>query len=54
MSQAAGARGKLIFQVIVPVLVITLLSAGLQMAVTFFLMRFLNSEIKSGIRSEFE
>lgn len=49
-----AARGKLIFQVIVPVIVITLLSAGLQMAVTFFLLRFLNSEIKSGIRSEFE
>lgn len=54
MPQAAGTRGKLIFQVIVPVLVITLLSAGLQMAVTFFLLHFLNSEIKSGIRSEFE
>ncbi|HOI90936.1 MAG TPA: adenylate/guanylate cyclase domain-containing protein [Candidatus Rifleibacterium sp.] len=54
MPQAAGTRGKLIFQVIVPVIVITLLSAGLQMAVTFFLLRFLNSEIKSGIRSEFE
>lgn len=54
MPEAAGTRGKLIFQVIVPVIVITLLSAGLQMAVTFFLLRFLNSEIKSGIRSEFE
>lgn len=54
MPEAASSRGKLIFQVIVPVIVITLLSAGLQMAVTFFLLRFLNSEIKSGIRSEFE
>lgn len=53
MSKNA-ARGKLIFQVIVPVIVITLLSAGLQMAVTFFLLRVLNGEIKSGIRSEFE
>jgi len=54
MSETSGARGKLIFQVIVPVVVITLLSAGLQMAVTFFLLRFLKSEIKSGIHSEFE